>query len=141
MAAFSGHSISVTTVYKPELLHVALVPDAVDQSIKVNSPIVIRAELLNRFDQRIKEAGVPIYLGQVIYAQRGLVYSSASINKSSPGATPVEELTNASGVAIFRVVDSFAESNPVSFEANLVSSSGFYPYGYSQIVPIRFVHR
>jgi len=35
-------------------------------------------------------------------------------------------------------VDRTAEPDPVSFEANLVSTSGFYPYGYSQIVPIRF---
>ena len=28
--------------------------------------------------------------------------------------------------------------DPVSFEANLVSGNQFYPYGYSDIVPIRF---
>jgi len=36
------------------------------------------------------------------------------------------------------VVGTVAGRNPVYFEANLVSATQFYPYGYSSILPIRF---
>ncbi|ACU53418.1 putative integral membrane protein [Acidimicrobium ferrooxidans DSM 10331] len=138
MVALAGHAIAPSALYEPGLLHVALVPDAVNIPVALGQQVVLHAELLDRFDQPVREAGVPIFLGQIIYAQRGLLYSSASINGAAPGATPVEELTGPNGVATFVIVDRAAEPDPVSFEANLVSTSGYYPYGYSQIVPIRF---
>ncbi|WP_298447254.1 hypothetical protein, partial [Ferrimicrobium sp.] len=130
--------IAPSPLYQPGLLHVALVPDAIGTRVPLGQPVILHAELLNRLDQRVRKAGVPVYLGQVVYAQRGLLYGGSSINRSAPGATPVEELTGSNGVASFRIVERSVEADPISFEANLVSTSGFYPYGYSQIVPIRF---
>jgi len=141
IVALAGHAMAPSALYEPGLLHLALIPDAVNKPVPLGQPVLLRAELLNRFDESVHEAGVPVFLGQIIYAQRGLLYASASINGSAPGATPVEELTNPAGIATFVVVDRTSEPDPVSFEANLVSSSGFYPYGYSQIVPIRFAAR
>ncbi len=138
IVTLAGHAIAPSPLYEPGLLHVALVPDAVGGDVALGQPVTLRAELLNRLDQRVREAGVPVYLGQVVYAQRGLLYASSSVNRSAPGATPVEELTGPGGVATFRIVERTAVADPISFEANLVSTSGFFPYGYSQVVPIRF---
>ena len=52
----------------------------------------MRAEIVNRLDQPMRVANVPVYLGQVIYAQRGLQFSQAIINQGQPGQTPVEAL-------------------------------------------------
>jgi hypothetical protein len=46
--------------------------------------------------------------------------------------------TNAQGVATFDVRGTQASNDPVFFEGNLVNAQQFYPYGYSEIVPIRF---
>jgi hypothetical protein len=79
-----------------------------------------------------------VYLGQVIYAQQGIQFSEAIINHGLPGETPVEALTNASGVATFRVRSWAGSSEPVYFEANLVKPGSYYPYGYSPILAVRF---
>jgi hypothetical protein len=81
---------------------------------------------------------VPVYLGQVIYAQQGLQYSQAFINDGLEGQTPVEALTDSDGVATFRIRSPVGGSNPVYFEANLVNPTYFYPYGYSPILTVRF---
>ena len=131
-------SVNVSRLYQPQLLHVALVPDAINHVITTGSKVTLVAELLNQYDQRVALSGVAVYLGQAIYAQRGLVYGEADINGSAPGQTPVMVTTNRSGSATFVIVDHTAQANAISFEANLVSPTDFYPYGYSQIVPIRF---
>ncbi|WP_298341554.1 hypothetical protein [Ferrimicrobium sp.] len=139
MVSFAKNFVAPSALYEPGLLHVVLVPDALNHPIPFGKTVVLEAELVNRLDERVRQAGVPVYLGQAVYAQRGLLYGSAAINRSGPGATPVEELTGPDGVADFRIVDHGSQPDPISFEANLVSTQGFYPYGYSQIVPIRFV--
>ncbi len=114
-------------------------PDAVNHNVPVGEPITLRGQLLNALDGPIDVRGEPIYLGQVTYAQQGLVASGAVINGSTPGATPVVGHTNAQGVATFTLDGTRPSDDPVYFEANIVNLVSFYPYGYSQIVPIRFV--
>jgi len=134
----SPASVSASAPYVPEAEHIALVPDAINRPVPTGTRVVVRAQLLNQFDQRVREAGVPVYLGQVIYDQTGLIYSEAVINGSPPGQTPVAAYTNARGVATFDVVGTQVTEDPVYFEANLVSPTEYYPYGYSQILAIRF---
>lgn len=136
--ASSPASVSASGPYVPTSIHVGLVPDAVNRAVPFNRPVTIRAELLDHLDQPIAKSGVPVYLGQVIYEQSGLELSEAVINAHAPGQTPVTAHTNAHGIATFTIVGTHAEVNPVYFEANLVSAKGFYPYGYSTILPIRF---
>ena len=131
-------SISHTGTYLPTTWHVALIPDAVNNPVPYGHPLTLRAEILNKLDQPVHVAGIPIYLGQVIYAQRGLQYGQAIINGGSAGETPVSANTNARGQAQFIIRDVHPEVDPVFFEANLVNNQDYYPYGYSQIVPVRF---
>jgi uncharacterized membrane protein len=134
----SPAAVSHTPAYLPSVDHVSLNPDAVNQVIPIGQEVVIHAELLDRLNRPVRRAGVPIYLGQAIYAQAGLQYGDAIINSGNVGQTPISALTNANGVATFTIRGTTASTNPVSFEANLVNIQHFFPYGYSEIVPIRF---
>lgn len=134
-------AVSSTSPYEPSAMHVALTPDAVNAIVPVGRPVTIHAELLDPLNQRVRRANVPVYLGQIIYEQSGLELGEATINSAAPGQTPVSAYTDAQGVATFTLVGTQATSDPVYFEANLVQSSQFYPYGYSKILPIRFGRR
>ena len=98
----------------------------------------MHAEIVNRLDQPVRAANVPVYLGQVIYAQGGTQISQAFINTGNGGQTPVSALTNARGIATFTIKSPLAPDDPVYFEANLVKSGSDYPYGYSPILAVRF---
>jgi len=138
--AFTGApaSVSRTGSYLASTWRVVLQPDTVDTPVAIGQEITVHAEIVNRLDQQIRAASVPIYLGQVIYAQQGLQYSEANINAGLPGQTPVEALTDKDGVATFTIHSEIGGSDPVYFEANLVNPTLFYPYGYSPILTVRF---
>jgi len=134
----SPASVSRTSAYLASTWRVILQPQAINHPVAVGQQITVRAEIVNRLDQPVRNANVPVYLGQVIYAQRGLQYSQAFINQGLGGQTPVEALTNAAGVATFTIHSPVAGTDPVYFEANLVNLASFYPYGYSPILAVRF---
>ena len=134
----SPDTVSHSSSYLPTTEHLALNPDAINTNVPIGQAITVQAELLDQLDRPIHKAGVPVYLGQIVYAQSGLVYGEAIINGGQPGQTPVSALTNADGIATFTIVGTHVSTDPVYFEANLVNSSSFYPYGYSQILPVRF---
>lgn len=131
-------SVSVSSPFAVTTLHISLDPDHVDHYVAVGTPVTVRARLLNALNEPVRRSGVPVYLGQVIYAQQGSLLSQARINGSPAGQTPVAAYTNANGVATFVIRGTNAPANPVYFEANLVNGTQFFPYGYSQILPIRF---
>ncbi len=131
-------TVSRSGSYLPTSSHVSLVPAAVNQIVPVGQDVTIHAELLNSLNAPVSVGGQPIYLGQITYAQQGLQVSRAVVNGSAPGQTPVVAYTNAQGVATFVVSGTQAGNDPVYFEANLVNLAQFYPYGYSDILPIRF---
>lgn len=140
VVAFTNHpgTISRTTPYLPTTWHISLTPDAINHLVKPNQNIHLQAEVLNSLNQRVRVAGLKIFLGQIVYAQKGLQYGQASINNSLPGQTPISAITNSAGVAGFNISSSYAGNHPIYFEANLVNGQYFFPYGYSQILPIRF---
>lgn len=115
-----------------------LVPNSVNAIIPIGQTVVLHAEVLDQLNRPVLLAGQPVYLGQVIYGQQGLVFGQAIINEGQIGQTPVVAYTNAQGAATFSIRGTQTSSDPVYFEANLVSAQQFYPYGYSEIVPIRF---
>jgi hypothetical protein len=134
----SPASVSRTPVYLASSWRVILQPAAINQTVRVGQQITVRAEIVNRLDQPVAAAAVPVYLGQIIYAQQGLQFSEAFINNGLEGQTPVEALTDKQGVATFRIRCPQGGRDPVYFEANLVNPTYFYPYGYSPILTVRF---
>ena len=134
----SPDAMSVSAPFTPTVWHLSIDPAAVNSPVATGDVVTIHAEVLGPDDNPIQVAGIPVYLGQVSYTQQGLIFSEAVINNSAEGATPVEAQTNSQGIATFAVSSSVASINPVYFEANLVNGSSQYPYGYSNIVPIRF---
>jgi uncharacterized membrane protein len=134
----SPATVSRSSSYLPTTLHLSLDPDAVNGIIPIGQPVILHAEILDHLDRPEDLSGVPVYLGQVIYNQQGLIFGQAIINQGQIGQTPVVAYTNGQGVATFDVRGTQATADPVYFEANLVNQSQFYPYGYSEIVPIRF---
>jgi uncharacterized membrane protein len=138
--AFAQHpaSVSRTGAYLASQWRAVLQPATINSPVPRGTPITVRAQIVNRLDDPMRVANVPVYLGQVIYAERGLQYSQAVINNSLPGHTPVQALTNARGVATFTIRSPVGGSNPVYFEANLVKPGSAYPYGYSPILVVRF---
>jgi hypothetical protein len=131
-------SVSRTGAYVASLWRVVLRPAALGAPVRAGQRITVRAEIVNRLDQPMRIAHLPVYLGQVIYAQRGLQFSEAIINGSQEGQTPVAARTNVNGVATFSISSPVGGSNPDYFEANLVQPSSGYPYGYSPILAVRF---
>jgi uncharacterized membrane protein len=140
VVAFSQNpaSVSRTSAYVGSQWRVVLQPATIDSPVARGQDIFVRAEIVNRLDEPMHVASVPIYLGQVIYAQHGLQYSQALINRGLPGATPIRALTNSGGVATFTIHSPAGGSNPVYFEANLLKAGSAYPYGYSPILAVRF---
>ena len=134
----SPGSVSPSPPYTPTTLHVSLVPDAVNRVVPIGEPVTIQAELLDKLNRVVAMAGEPVYLGQVIYSQQGLEYGQAIINQAQQGQTPVSAFTNDRGIATFVIRGTKASEDPVYFEANLVNGTQYYPYGYSEILPIRF---
>jgi hypothetical protein len=133
----SPGTVSRTDAYLPTLWHVALIPNAVNKPISIGQTVVLKAQILDRLDQPVHVTGIPVYLGQITYAQDGVYFGSALINASSPGKTPVSMTTDSNGAAAFTIQATVNTADPIYFEANLVNNSLYYPYGYSQIVPIR----
>jgi len=131
-------SVSRTAAYVASRWRLVLRPATISQPVARGQDFTVRAEIVNRLDAPVRAANVPVYLGQVIYAQLGLQFSQAVINQGQQGETPVQALTNASGVATFTIHSPASGANPVYFEANLVRPELFYPYGYSPILAVRF---
>lgn len=138
VVAFTHDALSRSAAYLPTSWHVSLSPDAVSRIVPVGERLIVRAQILNRFDQPVDRAGEPVSLGQIIYGQGGLQYSEAVVNHGNIGETPVQARTNGQGVATFTIRGTQASTNPVYFEANLVNPQQHYPFGYSQILPVRF---
>jgi uncharacterized membrane protein len=140
--AFSDEppAVSRTGAYVASVWRVVLRPSTVNQPVARGQTVTVHTEILNRLDQPVRAANVPVYLGQVIYAQGGTVPSEATINQGYGGQTPIPALTNAQGIATFRIRLSSptVPHAPVYFEANLVKSGSAYPYGYSPILAVRF---
>jgi uncharacterized membrane protein len=133
-------AVSRTGSYVASIWRTVLRPSAINQPVARGQMITVHAEIVNRLDQPVRAANVPVWLGQVIYGQAGTIPSEATINQGYGGQTPISALTNAQGIATFTITlrSPVVPHAPVYFEANLVKSGSDYPYGYSPILAVRF---
>jgi hypothetical protein len=132
-------TVSRTAVIRPNTWHLAITPAAVDRAVPKGATIHFTLQILNQWDQAVRVSGVPVYLGQVVYAQHGPEAALSVINRGYVSETPVSAVTNNKGQAIFTVRDITPQPDPVYYEGNLVNAQDFYPYGFSPIVPVRYI--
>ena len=129
-------SISSSSAYTPEQYDCYITPSYVNKAVPLGGTVLLRIQLRSPFGAQVHQRGVPVALGQVIYAQTALVPAEAQINGAPEGQTPVTTRTDASGVATFRVRDATVQgNNPVYFQAYVDPTAGF-PHGYSEVVSI-----
>lgn len=131
-------TVSRSPSYLPTRDHLLLYPQALNGPVAVGQTVKVRAEVVGPFNQAVHRAGIPVYLGQIVYDQRGPRPTAATINGSLPGETPVMSLTNRYGIATFAVKGTLASPQAAYFEANLLDGQDYYPYGYSPILMIYF---
>jgi len=81
-------SVSRTGAYVASVWRVVLRPSTINQPVARGQTITVHAEIVNRFDQPVRAANVPVYLGQVIYGQGGTVTSQATINRDTAARRP-----------------------------------------------------
>lgn len=130
-------TVSASTVTPPTRWRLVLLPNAVNRPVSVERRLVLTVALIDRLGNRVRRAGVRLVLGQVVYAQQGLVPGLASINGQPEGQTPVTTWTNARGEAVFVVRGVQAQRDPVFFQAWIASADG-PPHGYSNRLSVQF---
>jgi uncharacterized membrane protein len=132
------NAISSTSPYVPTPTSVTLTPTAFDKPIAVGTPVQITAQLTDRIGRNVRKAGVRLSLGQVIYAEAGLLGGESSINGKPQGASPGFAVTDANGAATFTVVGKQARNDPTYFQSWITGDEHGAPSGYSSIVSVQF---
>lgn len=133
-------SISSSDLSTTSELFVVLNPAAVDRPVPVGVPVTFTAQLEDRLGRDVDRAGVRIALGQVVYAQNGLLGGDSSINGKPEGASSAYVDTDRHGRAPFTVVGRQPQNMPVYYQA-WIAPSGAAPSGYSSIVIVQFTGR
>ncbi|MDA8359816.1 MAG: hypothetical protein M0Z95_26750 [Actinomycetota bacterium] len=125
-------TVSVSKPYTAEPYQLRLTPGYF-APVPLGDTIRIRVELRSAYGAPVHRAGVPVFLGQVIYGEAQLIPSEASIDGHPEGQSPVENRTNRLGIATFSVRATQLQGSPIYFQAWAVGRAGF-PFGYSPIV-------
>ena len=73
---------------------------------------------VNRLGDPLRQRGIQVALGQVVYGQRALVPGEASIDDKPECQSPVIRRTNSDGEVSFTVVGREAQPEPVFFQAD-----------------------
>ncbi len=141
----SPATVSASSIFIAQQDHLKISPDAINGPLPLNQTVPIQIQLVNQYDQPVNAGGIIVYFSQTIYGQNGLLpgdaiiysYTDNAINRYQ-GASPVTALTNPHGQAEFFIIGKHIDRDPVFFEANLVNTSKNYPYGYSEILALRF---
>ena len=133
-------SVSVSRRYAPNLWRTAFVPQAFDNAIPVGRTVNLQVQIMNRVNTPVRRAGIPVYLGQLVYTGLSAHKASAKINGNPPGQGQIVARTDADGVAIFHIVGTEPTPTPISFSAHLINESGGYVYATSGYIDIDFKH-
>lgn len=130
-------SLSTARLYQPKQMQTFITPPSIDDIVPMNKPIHLTVQLYDHLGRRMQRAGIPVYLGQVVYDQNTLEAGESSINGNPEGKSPVVAFTNQIGEADFTIVDKQLQGKPIYYQA-FIQPSGQFPFGYSQVVDIRF---
>jgi hypothetical protein len=131
-------SVSVSHRYATNLWRTGFVPQAINTAIPVGRTVTVEVQVTNHFNIPVRKAGIPVYLGQLIYSGRGGHTASARINGNPAGVGQIVSRTDADGAAIFHIVGTKPTPVPISFTAHLVNRSAGYVYATSGYLDIGF---
>ena len=132
----SPDTMSSSQLVTPQHFTCLIEPDYVDRLVRLGHSVKLSVKLRSPYGVPVHRRGVRVALGQVIYAQTGLIPGEAMINGAPEGRSPVMAVTNSTGIAHFTVTSQVAQQgNPLYLQA-YVDPSGSFPYGYSEVVDI-----
>jgi hypothetical protein len=112
-----------------------ITPQAVNRIVRDPPEVSFDVVVVDKLNNPIPRAGVPVSLGQVVYSSEGLFPGLASINGKPEGQSPVLALTDAAGVAHFKVRAVQQQPHEIFFQAWLHEP---FPHGYSGLVSVHF---
>ncbi len=112
-----------------------ITPQAVNRLVEYPDTISFAVQLVDRLNEPIRQSGVEINLGQVLYTSDGLFPGQASINGRPEGQSPVSAMTDAQGIARFEVSAVQQQPYEIFFQAWI---PGPFPHGYSSSVAVHF---
>jgi hypothetical protein len=134
----SPESVSASAPYQASHLSTYLTPPSFDAPVRVGQRVRMQVQVLNRLGRPQRQAGVRVELGQVTYAEYGLLGGTASINGSPEGRSPMTAVTGPAGVATFEVVGVQPSGpSPDYFQAWIDNPNG-PPLSYSELVSVDF---
>jgi hypothetical protein len=134
----SPQTISSSNLFTPESFDCFISPSYVNRVVPFGRGVTLTVQLRSPYGSPVRKGGVRIALGQIIYAQNTLIPAEGRINGAPGGQSPVESLTDAAGVARFRITDSTSQGgNPLYFQA-YVDAAHSFPYGYSEVVSVQW---
>lgn len=110
-------------------------PQAINEPVASPPRVVFTVQLIDRLNNAVAKAGVPVSLGQVLYTSEGLYPGETSINGHPEGQSPITAKTDAQGIATFAVRAIQQQPHEVFFQAWLPDP---YPHGYSSLVSVHF---
>ncbi len=137
--AFSDQpaQLATSSTIRPPTASAFLTPQSVDRPVPLGTRVGLTVQLVNMIGGPRTTSGVTVALGQIVYAQDGLLPGEASIDGQAEAQTPILRQTDRSGKVVFTVSGVQAQRDPVFFQAWLVPPSGV-PTGYSNIVSVQF---
>jgi uncharacterized membrane protein len=112
-----------------------ITPQAVNRLVPYPESVKFEVRLVDRLNEPIRQSGVEINLGQVLYTSDGLFPGQASINGRPEGQSPVTAQTDSQGIARFEVTAVQQQPYEIFFQAWI---PGPFPHGYSSSVAVHF---
>ena len=115
-------TVSVSHRFLISLWRTATLPQAFDKPVPVGGHgVLLQVQVLDHFNSAVKIAGIPVYLGQVLYTPLGVRGAHAKINGNPAGQSNVIARTNSQGLATFHIVGTRAGPVPTTISAHLLN--------------------
>jgi hypothetical protein len=131
-------AVAVSQTHSLQDVSVSLSPQSVPAEIASGTALEVSAQLRDRWGRPSHRAGVQVALGQVTYGQESLLPGTAVINAAPRGRSPVVAVTDAEGIARYRVSGGDPTLGPVYLQAWPVPPEGHPRAGFSNTVSVRF---
>jgi hypothetical protein len=131
-------SVSASNGALPALVHLTFLPQALNTPITVGVTKAFKVQLVDHLDQPVDRSGVRVYLTRSTYMGKGRPRLSAIVNGKPVGQRIVLALTNARGIATFRITGTKASVLPTQFNAFLVDKAAGFQYGVTGTLAVWF---